>query len=670
MSQKYKNLMSPLKVRNFVLKNRMAAANSLPHFLQGPETYPADSVMAHYENKAKGAAITTCMGINNFTIGKQFPMDMDFGHFPDYDLYDCNSQNYLMQLADSIHYYDSVACMAMFVGPPSFYPLMKKKKPEVKPEFDYEAATIGPPPMEEFEIEKIFAHGMPEDYDEETLDKICDSYAEQACILQTLGYDMVSIHYCYRGNLPSKFMSPHTNKRTDKYGGSLENRMRFPLAVLERVRNKVGKNFLIEIEWSAEDLPGGYTLDDTVIFLNEAKKYIDIVQLRASKVDPAHPTGFNLEETPFLHYSEYVKKRVDGLVIGTIGGYHYIDSCEKAIAEGKADLIYMARAWISNSNYFDLVKEGRGEDLVPCLRCNKCHGRGEKDPFVSVCSVNPVIGLEHKIDRMIAPVTKKKKVAIVGGGPGGMRCAMYLEERGHEVTIYEAGEKLGGAIKHSDYASFKWPLRDFKNFLIAQVEKHNITVRMNTKATPDMLSKENYDVIITALGAVPAKPPIPGIDNENVFFAEKAFMDQGSFGKNVVVIGGGEVGIEVAMHLCEKGHNATVLEMRDRLAADSTKIHYLEMFKEAWEALPNFGSIVNVIVTGVKDNEVCYKDKDGTEHSIPCDSVVVSAGVRALTDEALKFAGIADEFYMIGDCKAPATIQQAMRSAFSTAMRI
>jgi 2,4-dienoyl-CoA reductase-like NADH-dependent reductase (Old Yellow Enzyme family) len=142
MSQKYKNLMSPLKVRNFILKNRMAAANSLPHFLQGPETYPADSVMAHYENKAKGAAVTTCMGINNFTIGKQFPMDMDFGHFPDYDLYDCNSQNYLMQLADSIHYYDSIACMAMFVGPPSFYPLMRKKKPEEKPEYDYEAVTI------------------------------------------------------------------------------------------------------------------------------------------------------------------------------------------------------------------------------------------------------------------------------------------------------------------------------------------------------------------------------------------------------------------------------------------------------------------------------------------------------------------------------------------------
>jgi NADPH-dependent 2,4-dienoyl-CoA reductase/sulfur reductase-like enzyme len=330
----------------------------------------------------------------------------------------------------------------------------------------------------------------------------------------------------------------------------------------------------------------------------------------------------------------------------------------------------MARAWISNPDYFDIVKEGRSEDLVPCLRCNKCHGRGDKDPFVSVCSVNPIIGLEHKIQRMVMPVKKKKKVAIVGGGPGGMRCALYLKERGHDVTIYEAGDELGGAIKHSDYASFKWPLRDFKNFLINQIAKHDIAVKMNTKATPEMLSKENYDVIITALGAIPAKPPISGIDNENVFFAEKAFMDPDSLGKNVVIIGGGEVGVEAAMHLCEKGHNATVLEMRDKLAADSTKIHYVEMFKEAWEALPNFSSIVNATVTSIKDGDVCYKDNEGLEHCIPCDSIVVSAGMKALTDEALKFAGISDEFYMIGDCKSPATIQQAMRSAFSTAMRI
>lgn len=667
MSQKYKNLLSPLKVGNFILKNRMVAANSLPHFLQGPETYPADSVIAHYENKAKGAAITTCMGINNFTAGKQLPMEADFSHFPDYNLYDSNSQNYLMQLADSIHYYDSIACMGIFVGPPSSYPLMKWKDPEP---VDVKPGTLAPPPMMEFEIEKIPPHLDPIAYDKETLNKICDSYAEQCGLLQTLGYDMVSIHMCYRANLPAKMFSPLTNKRTDEYGGSLENRMRFPLEVLERVRAKVGKNFIIEIIWSFEDEDGGFTIDDSVKFLNEAKKYIDIVQLRAKNVDDAHPTGFTLEETPFLDKAAYIKERVNDLIIGSVGGYHYIDSCEKAIAEGKVDLVYMARAWISNPNYIDLVTEGRPEDVVPCIRCNKCHGRGEKDPFVSVCSVNPIIGLEHKIDRMIKPVTKIKDVAIVGGGPAAMRCAMYLCDRGHHVTIYEASDKLGGAIKHSDYVSFKWPLRDLKNYLIAQVEKRGITIKMNTKATPEMLTAENYDVIITALGATPAVPPIKGIDKADIASADHAFTNPDSFGKHVVVIGGGEVGVEAAMHLEEHGHSATVIEMRDRLAADGTLIHYHEMLDAAWEAHKNCDAILNATVTEIKPGEVCYKDANGTEKSVKCDGIVVSAGMRPLTDESLAFAGIANEFYMIGDCKKAATIQQAMRSAFSTANRI
>jgi len=302
MEPRYKHLLSPLKVGNFVFKNRMVAANSLPHFLQGPESYPADTIIAHYEGKARGAAVTTCMGINNFTNGKQLPMEADFGHFPDFDLYDSTSQNYLLQLADSIHYYDSIACMGMFVGPPSAYPLMKFKDAEpvaVKP------GDPSPPPMREFEIEKIFAHGNPADYDEATLDKICDSYAEQASLLKMLGFDMISIHYCYRANLPSKFMSPLTNKRTDGYGGSLENRMKFPIEVLKRVREKVGKNFIVEIIWSQEDEEGGYTLDDSITFLNEAKKYIDVVQLRAKNVDDAHPTGFTLEETPFLENARF-----------------------------------------------------------------------------------------------------------------------------------------------------------------------------------------------------------------------------------------------------------------------------------------------------------------------------------------------------------------------------
>lgn len=666
-SPKYKNLMSPLKVRNKVFKNRLVASNSLPHFLQGPETYPADSVIAHYENKAKGAAVTTCMGINNFSAGKQLPMEADFSHFPDYNLYDSNSQNYLMQLADSIHYYDSIACMGIFVGPPSFYPLMKWKEveaPAVKP------GELAPPPMRQFEIELIPPHKAPEEYDKETLNKIAESYAEQCGILQTLDYDMVSIHMCYRANLPAKFFSPLTNHRTDDLGGSLENRMKFPLECLKRVRERVGKNFIIEIIWSMEDEDGGFTIDDSVEFLNKAKEYVDIVQLRAKNVDDAHPTGFELQELPFLEKAAYIKERVPGLIIGSVGGYHYLDSCEKALADGKIDLVYMARAFISNPDYFDILREGRTDDLVPCLRCNKCHGRGPNDPFISVCSVNPVIGLEHKIDRMILPVTHEKNVAIVGGGPAAMRCAIYLQARGHKVTIYEASDALGGAIKHSDYVSFKWPLRDYKNYLIHQCDKlDGIEVKLNTPATPEMIEAAGYDVVIAATGASPLVPPIKGIDTVKVNSANDAFMHPETLGENVVVIGGGEVGCEAAMHLAEKGHKATVIEMRNGLAADATLIHYHEMFDAAWEA-HGCGALLGCAVTEVKDGEVFYKNPEGNIESIKADSIVVSAGMKPHKDEALAFYGTAKEFYMLGDCKTPATVQQANRQAFAIAHRI
>ncbi|WP_168190125.1 FAD-dependent oxidoreductase [Caloramator sp. E03] len=648
MNIKYKNLLSPLEIRGYVLKNRLGAANSLPHFLQGPEPYPANPVITHYANKAKsGAAIVTCMGINNFSRGSKLPMDLDIAHFPDFDLYDPTCQNYLMQLADVIHYYDSIACMGFFVGPQTGYPLK-----------DGDAIKI------------IDAHKNVEDYDEETLELIADSYAEQCGILKFLGFDMVSIHCAYRGQLPAKFLSPLLNNRNDKFGGSLENRARFPLMIFERVREKVGSNFIIELIMSAEEPKGGYTLEDTASFLKMAEKYIDIVQLRAPDVDMAHPTGFNLEETPFIHYAEYIKKSGTNVIVATIGGYQDFDICEEVIATGKADIIYMARSWISNPNYGQLAYEGNKEDVVPCIRCNKCHGRGKNDPFVSVCSVNPIIGLEHLIDKLVVMPTESKNIAVIGGGPAGMKAAIELHDRGHKVTLYEATDSLGGMLKHSDYVDFKWPVRRFKNYLIDQVKKRNITIYLNTKVIPDMIKDKGYDVVITALGAQPIKPKIPGIDNENVVFAPDAFINPDKLGKKVVVIGGGEVGVETGMYLAKKGHNVTVLEMRDILAADTTLIHYRSMFEEAWKSIPTFSYILNARCTSIEANKVRYIDKNGDEKYIEADSVIVAAGMRSKKEEALNFYGSAGRFYMIGDCKKAATIQQAMRSAYSTASTI
>ena len=667
---KYPHICEPLKIRGFTLKNRLEASNSLPHFLQGPEPYPAESVIAHYANKARSAGIVTCMGINNFTRGKQLPMDMDFGHFPDFDLYNTNCQNYLLQLADNIHYFDSIACMAIFVGPPSAYPLMVPKGDHKHMSKFEQSGSLSAPPPAEFDLELIPAHEPAEAYTEEQLEKIAMSYAEQAGILQMLGFDMLSIHMCYRANLPARMFSPLTNPRTDKFGGSLENRMRFPLMCLERVRQKVGKNFIIEIEWSAEDAPGGYSMEDSAAFLNEAKKYIDIVQLRTSEADPAHPTSFNLEETPFLRYGEYMKKHVPGLVIGVIGGFHYPDTCEKALADGKADLICAGRAYVSNPDYGDLIVSGRGDDIVPCLRCNKCHGRGEHDPFVSVCSVNPMMGLEHRVHQLIKAPERSKRVAVIGGGPAGMRCALFLKDRGHTPVLYEAEPVLGGQIVHADYADFKWTLKDYKNWLIYQLDKKGVEYHVGTKATPEMIAAQSFDAVVVANGAEMLTLPIPGADKDKLVYALEAFAHPEKLGKKVVVIGGGEVGVETALYIAKNGHDTTVVEMRDQLSADSTAIHYYSMFKEAWEAEPNFHGITGVKVARIEQGAVVYTDKEGKEHSLEADSVVMCAGRVPRDAEAMAFYGTAPEFYTIGDCKKPASVQQGNRHAWSVANRI
>lgn len=381
--------------------------------------------------------------------------------------------------------------------------------------------------------------------------------------------------------------------------------------------------------------------------------------------DPNHPIPFELQHTPFLKYAEHAKKSGLNMKIACVGGFHYFDDVDQAVAEGKVDIVSAARAFISNPDYGQLLQEGRDEDLVPCLRCNKCHGRGPHDPFVSVCSVNPKVGIEHRLDILESNPLPSMKIAVIGGGPAGMKTAMELCDRGHKVTLFEADEKLGGAIKHAEYVDFKWTLNDFRKYLIRQVEKRDIDVRLNTRATPEMVRAEGFDMVIPALGATPSLPPIPGIDKPHVMVATQSMIHPGTVGQNVVVIGGGEVGVEAGMNLAKKGHNVTVLEMQGKLAAESTMIHYYSMFEEAWLALPTFHWQLNATVTGIQDDCVTYKDQEGAEHAIPCDSVVVSLGMKPLTDEALSFYGSADRFALVGDCRKSATVEQAMRSAYA-----
>jgi 2,4-dienoyl-CoA reductase-like NADH-dependent reductase (Old Yellow Enzyme family) len=392
---KYERLLSPVVVRGKIIKNRMLSANSLPHFLQGPESFPTDGVAAHYINRAKGgAAIVTCMGVNNYTRGSGMSTDTDVSHFPDFDLYDPPSQNYLIQLTEGIHFYGALACMGFFVGPQSGYPIQRE---DGSVELVKVENPMGPTPFPGVDMalaEKNYyerAREVIADVDEGLMDKIAESYAQQCGILKWLGFDMASIHMCYRGQIPGKFLSPLTNTRTDGYGGSPANRAKFPLMILKRIREYTGEDFIVELLLSGEEPEGGYGREEAAAFLKTAEPYVDIVQVRAAEVDPNHPTGFNPSEAPFLELADYIKKSGVDMLVASVGGWLYPDTAERALAEGKLDIISMARAWVSNPDYGNLVYDGRVDDIVPCLRCNKCHGRAHGDVYASICSVNPVV---------------------------------------------------------------------------------------------------------------------------------------------------------------------------------------------------------------------------------------------------------------------------------------
>lgn len=662
MKNPYPHLLSPIKIGKFVLKNRMQSSNSLPHFSQGPEEYPAEATMAHFIGRARtGAAFVTLGGFDDNVDNPALPDTLDVSHFPDFDMHNPKCQNYIVEMIEAMHYTGSLVSGSLFSANKKFRYIDENGALEI---VDANAPQAGAGATSAMSYQFV-----GDEISAENLHKIAKSYGQQTALYKRLGFDAVTIHMSYRAQLPGQLLSPLSNTRTDEFGGDLKGRAKFPLLMLEEVKKAAGNDMLVEIQFSAEEPEGGYTLEEGLEFLKLAQPYVDIVQVRSAEGDPNHPIPFELNPTPFLELAARIKAAGLDIAVSNVGGYFDPDIAERAIAEGKLDLVAMARAWISNPNYGEMLYEGRKEDIVPCLRCNKCHGRGKNDILTTVCSVNPKFGFEM-VDRYVTvPVKEQKKIAVIGGGPGGMRTALYLKARGHQVTIYEAESKLGGAIKHADCVPFKWTLRDYKDYLIRQVEKQGIEVILNTRATPEMV-EDKYDAVIAAVGAQPVVPPIPGANGANVTVATDAIMHSEKIGDQVVIIGGGEVGVETGMFLAQQGKDVTVIEMRDELAADTTVMHYRSMFSAAWEAIPTFHYVLNATAKEITEDHVTYTDKNGADHDLPAQSVILSVGMRSKTDEALRFYGTNPGFYMVGDCRRPGTIQTTNRSAYVTANNI
>jgi len=671
MSKRYVNLTTPLKIRNKVLKTRFLYPVAQPHFLQANELYPADPTVSYYTSRAKnGAAILLLHDLTDLTQRKG---GRDTGHFNMYDLNDKGCQNGFTQFAEFIHYYGSYICPELNLD--SRLPFCLND-PDVPPPAGMAKGPgmgmmMGPPPdMEDMpprEEGGFFGGpgmGLPNSkmYTPESMEEYIQATIKHAKTYQSLDFDGGMLDLAEHNFTIGKFLSPAYNWRTDEFGGSFENRIRFPVMVIKKVREALGDDFIFIINAPSIG-DGNMTAEDTAEFLKIIDPYIDIIQLRRR-----HPDHEKYTHCESAEYSVKMKELGVKTPIAIPTYYKDLDHLEEIVASGKADMLAPGHLFICNEHLGDILREGNGEDLNPCIECHICRGSSSTGDWMSHCTINPEIGMEHRAYRMIKPVTKLKKVAIIGGGPGGMKCAMWLKERGHTPVIFEKSNALGGQIKSARYPDFKWELCRYLDFLVTQMERKEIEIRLNTEAMPAVIEWEGFDVIIAATGATPKLPDIEGAANAK-WNGVNIYGNEAGIGQNVVVVGGASAAAEAAIYLATLGKKVTEISRQRQIAYDLNPIRVIPyMNGKARQVGVNLVTRARTIK--IMPNSVTYIDKNGEEHTIECDDIAISGGMEPNRDVAIGFAHSAPEFYMIGDCRQPGTMRHAIRDAYAIAMQI
>ena len=510
--------------------------------------------------------------------------------------------------------------------------------------------------------EEMYAQGFPAPH-ELTFSEIVEivkAFGQAAKRAQTADFDMVELHACH-GYLISNFLSPRTNKRTDWYGGSLENRMRFLLEVVTEIKRQVGPDYPICVRLSGTDYePDGHTIEETIVLAKRLEE-LGVAAIHMSggnhhqTIHEVSPMGMPLAYNTWA--AEAVKKEVNLPVIAS-GSINLPALAESILADGKADFIALGRPLWADPEWPRKALEGRPEDIRPCIRCNDgCLARGDHAAKTVSCTVNVALCRENEF--RITRTERPKKVAVVGGGPAGMEAARVAALKGHDVTLYEKRE-LGGALLEASIPEFKAPdLKPLLNYLRTQVEKLPIKV-VREEATVDKLRAGGFDAVIVATGAVARRlEDVQGIDSPKVVWAAQVLRNEVAVGQTVVVIGGGIVGTEVGLVLAEQGKKVTFVEMLDtfmnNITFDQKQVYELK-FKDL-----DVHVLTGQRLEAVTDTGITVVDRYGRRTAITADSVVLAAGFvpdRRLIEELETVPGL--QVFEAGDCVRPRKIFDAI----------
>lgn len=646
-NQYYPNLANPITINGVTFKNRIfGAPMSNPEL--DPDCHMRKEDLAFHENRARGGLATVAIGLGIVDpVGRV--------HTKEVTLYDVMSLPSLKEYANAMHRHNCIAVMELAHG----------GKYAGARSHDGAGDSLVLVPNNETNLDGLRVTSMTD----EDIERVANCYADAAVLCQKAGIDMVLVHGGH-GWLLGQFMSPTMNHRTDKWGGSLENRMRFPLLVIEKIRKACENNMLIEYRMSgSEIIEGGYGIEEGIKMAEILDGKADIIHVSAGvHEDPdafvvTHPSMF-IEHGCNVHLAAEIKKHVK-TPVATVGGLNDPDMMEQIIASGQADIVEIARQSICDPYFPEKAFSGRKDDITKCCRCFTCFYNYLTNRTFC-CALNPVVGNELE-NKSGFPASEPKKVMVVGGGVGGMEAAITAAKRGHTVTLFEKNDRLGGQLLSEQYIPFKQDMYNFAKVLERRLKETNAEIRLNTEITAEDVAKLKADVVMVAIGATPVIPPIEGIDSPKVAGLLTLHSKEPQVGQKVVILGGGLVGSEAAIYLDGLGKDVTVVEMKDDWAADAYFMHKNAM--NIYIRNSRIKIYTDTMAKAVTEEGLTCETKDG-ELLLEADTILLAAGMKTDQEFVNSFYNTADRVFMIGDCVKPGRVLEAVTLGYNRAIDV
>jgi 2,4-dienoyl-CoA reductase-like NADH-dependent reductase (Old Yellow Enzyme family)/thioredoxin reductase len=637
----FKTLFSPFRIGNLELENRIVMPPMATHFA-GEDGSINDRHIAYYVKRIKGGVgYITSEHTGVMKQGRAFPnmalidSDQHIAHFK--------------RLVEAIHREGGkIVIQINHAGRQT------------------SSSITGSPIVAPSAIPCPVRKEMPKELSLEEIQKIIDAFREAARRVKQAGADGVEIHMAH-GYLINQFLSPFSNKRTDDYGGDPDRRMRMAIEVLRTVRNQVGSDFLVLCRLSADEyVEGGLKLEDTkeiakVLERNGADA-LHISACVAASGYLNHPPYY-AEEGIFAHLAQGIKSVVSIPVIA-VGRIRTPELANQILEEKKADLISMGRALIADPNLPMKAAQGGTDEIIPCISCNRCIQSIRKGALQ--CAVNPETGREESFK--LQKTDRPKKVWIIGGGPAGMKAAEIAALRGHQVTLYEETDRLGGKFLLAAIPPRKQILKELVEYLERQLKKLPLKIVLRKSFTPASLRRGRPDVVIVATGGKPFLPAIDGIHESRTISVEDALSGSVTLGKRVLIVGGGGIGAEVADHLSENGKEVTLVEMREGIAIDL--VAHLQYFLNKRLREKGVQILTSTKAIRFEKEGLWVEDPQGTRKLDGFDAMVIALGWTPNDALVESLKGKVPEVYVVGDASKPREVMEAVLEGEEVALKI